>query len=115
VLEYAIDGTWYEIYNEKKTYTDSDNETLRVVDGKKISFYLSQDDFFKDAQVMFETLDPSIDVQMRTVYYGREGEIVVGANDIPLVDEFTFTVTGTGVQSACVDKIVTYNDQARDY
>jgi hypothetical protein len=64
---------------------------------------------------MFETLEASILVPMRTVWYGLDGSIVVGANDVPLVDEFIFTLTGTGATSACADKIVTYSDVARDY
>jgi hypothetical protein len=95
-----------------------DNSVLQVVDGISMSFYLSQDDFLKDAQAMFETLENEIEVPMRTVYYNYNSEgdsIVVGANDTPLIDEWTFKIIGTGEQSSCVDKLVIKDKQARDY
>jgi hypothetical protein len=109
------DDTWVTAWKENTYYYADEESTLQVIDGEVISFYLSQDEYFKSAQVMFETLDSSIEVPMRAVWYGLDGSIVVGANDVPLVDEFIFTVAGTGATSACVDKVVTYNDAARDY
>jgi hypothetical protein len=92
-----------------------DNSVLQVVDGISMSFYLSQDDFLKDAQAMFETLENEIEVPMRTIYYNSEGDTVIGENDTPLIDEWTFKIIGNGETSSCVDKLVVKDKQARDY
>jgi hypothetical protein len=43
------DGSWMPVWNEKYMSEYDDNSVLQVVDGISMSFYLSQEDFLKEA------------------------------------------------------------------
>jgi hypothetical protein len=38
---------------------------------------------------------------MRTVYYDSEGQALIGADNTPLIDEWTFTLIGMDEPSIC--------------
>jgi hypothetical protein len=49
-LEYQMpDDTWVTAWQENKYYDYYEDSTLQVIDGVVISFYLSQDEYFKSA------------------------------------------------------------------
>jgi hypothetical protein len=109
-VEYQVGGKFRTIYDSREQVDSTKLPFLYINDENQITFGLTQKEYEKEVQFMFETSGSSQTAPAQIVYRDASG----GEVGSGLTQSFDFIMQGNGQTSSCADASLTYESAAYD-
>jgi hypothetical protein len=108
-IEYEINGKYDIVADTREEIRDNALPFIYITADNEISFGLTQKEFERKAQFMFETSNASITAPAKIVYKDSTGEELTG-----LTQSFDFVMANNGAASKCANAQLTLESSAYD-